>query len=769
MWKWKKWLGKHGKRWKRSGSAPGNALRTGLRLALLAIVPALTGCADSGGEPVYEAEFVDLDIPEAETYYDGIDVDFSLFGDELYYVTQSSGEIDPETGFPEAIYNAYCLQLGEAGEARSLPIEWESDTLMEYFKIQPDRDGNYLAAYKKGNGIYLEKYDDAGVQLFTCQAAMREEAESGQYINEGIAGMAQDGSGNVYIAVKNDIYLLDAKGENCQTVSLETESNWDAVESIACGLDGNVYCTMNRKMYRIESGRAEAMGRVPSNFGMAPVNETELLVADYDKLNLYRMEEDTLTDVVEWQDCDLDAERLLGFTRLEDGSTAVLFWEDPGVRIALIRETDGRGAPRRETVTLGVVSRNDSLRKAALAYNRQGGPYRIKIKQYWDNMLGSGQTIKEASANLNLDIVSGNCPDIVNLQYGSLGSFASKGVLEDLTRFLEESELEKEDFVDAVLEAYTVDGKLLSLPNTFCIRTVAVRSDLVGGKTAWSLEEMMELAESRLLASATKADVLDFCLKMNLSYFMDWEAGTCSFASEEFGRILEFSNRFPLEEREGEDHDQINDRYNKGKVLLYPVNLVSPDEISYVYEGFGWKDVTFIGYPTMDGSSGHRLDGAGGAYAIFAKSPHKEGAWDFLEALQDSEAEGILTFAEGFPTKKEKLEELLAESMEDPYKVDWQSGETETDSKGKPARRPTKTEAFMMPDGSLYERHYYVPLPEEVEELRRLIGLARPAWQDEEVMNIIREETAAYFHGQKSLETVTGLIDNRVGLYMNER
>lgn len=150
---------------------------------------------------------------------------------------------------------------------------------------------------------------------------------------------------------------------------------------------------------------------------------------------------DTLTDVVEWQDCDLDTERLLGFTRLEDGSTAVLFWEDPGVRIALIRETDGRGAPQRETVTLGVVSRNDSLRKAALAYNRQGGPYRIKIKQYWDNMLGSGQTIKEASANLNLDIVSGNCPDIVNLQYGSLGSFASKGVLEDLTRFLEESEL----------------------------------------------------------------------------------------------------------------------------------------------------------------------------------------------------------------------------------------------------------------------------------------------------------------------------------------
>ena len=227
MQEWKKWLGNHGKRnkripWKRGGNAPGNLLRTGLLFPLLAIVPALTGCADSGGEPVYEAEFVDLDIPEADYY--GINIAYSLFSDELYYVTRSSGEIDPDTGFRESTYNAYCLQLGEAGEARSLPIEYESDTLMEYFKIQPDGDGNYLEAYMKDNEIYMEKYDDAGVQLFTRQAAMREEAESGQYINEGIAGMAQDGSGNVYIAVKNDIYLLDAKGENCQTVSLETEA-----------------------------------------------------------------------------------------------------------------------------------------------------------------------------------------------------------------------------------------------------------------------------------------------------------------------------------------------------------------------------------------------------------------------------------------------------------------------------------------------------------------------------------------------------------------
>ena len=78
-------------------------------------------------------------------------------------------------------------------------------------------------------------------------------------------------------------------------------------------------------------------------------------------------------------------------------------------------------------------------------------------------MLGSGQTIKEASANLNLDIVSGNCPDIVNLQYGSLGSFASKGVLEDLTRFLEESELEKYREIRTLLQNLEVPTQFAAL------------------------------------------------------------------------------------------------------------------------------------------------------------------------------------------------------------------------------------------------------------------------------------------------------------------
>ena len=183
---------------------------------------------------------------------------------------------------------------------------------------------------------------------------------------------------------------------------------------------------------------------------------------------------------------------------------------------------------------------------------------------------------------------------------------------------------------------------------------------------------------------------------------------------------------------------------------------------------YKWEDLTFIGYPTIDGSTGHRLDAGGGAYAIFAESPYKEGAWSFLEALQDSEGEAMMVDAVGFPVRKDKLEALFTESMKDPYMMDSLSGEILTDVKGNPIRRSISGTATVR-DGIWYEKSSYVPIPEEIEEIRRLISLASPAWKDENVMTIIREETAAYFHGQKTLDAVVELIDNRVRLYMNEK
>ena len=76
--------------------------------------------------------------------------------------------------------------------------------------------------------------------------------------------------------------------------------------------------------------------------------------------------------------------------------------------------------------------------------------------------------------------------------------------------------------------------------------------------------------------------------RIYLSCFMDWWKGTCCFDSEEFRKILEFSNRWPLKAVWTDDLDEIDVQYSSGKVLLCPLKLSSPDKISYIYEIYDW-------------------------------------------------------------------------------------------------------------------------------------------------------------------------------------
>ena len=58
------------------------------------------------------------------------------------------------------------------------------------------------------------------------------------------------------------------------------------------------------------------------------------------------------------------------------------------------------------------------------------------------------------------------------------------------------------------------------------------------------------------------------------------------------------------------------------------------------------------------------------------------------------------------------------------------------------------------------------------EQIDRAVGfienLHNSAFDDEIIMNIIYEEAESFFQGQKTAEDVTGVIQNRVQLYLSE-
>lgn len=174
--------------------------------------------------------------------------------------------------------------------------------------------------------------------------------------------------------------------------------------------------------------------------------------------------------------------------------------------------------------------------------------------------------------------------------------------------------------------------------------------------------------------------------------------------------------------------------------------------------------VSYIGYPTMDDGSGIMVSTKQDAYAILTTSEHKEAAWSFLEAaiLAQGKEHTLIGGSDisymNFPIMTDQLEEQFAASV----KAAGNKQLTQDDQTG---RRYISTLSFGT--DTIY---CYAPIQEEVDLIWELIDQARPAPKyDETIMNIIQEEAAGYFAGDRDAKMVASTIQNRVQLYLNEK
>ena len=71
--------------------------------------------------------------------------------------------------------------------------------------------------------------------------------------------------------------------------------------------------------------------------------------------------------------------------------------------------------------------------------------------------------------------------------------------------------------------------------------------------------------------------------------------------------------------------------------------------------------------------------------------------------------------------------------------------------------------------GEEFTVEVYAANEEQVARVREMIETAQnEESMNTEILNIISEEASGYFEGQKSVEDVAAVVQNRVQLYMNE-
>lgn len=457
-------------------------------------------------------------------------------------------------------------------------------------------------------------------------------------------------------------------------------------------------------------------------------------------------------EVVKWLECDLNG--LGQICTAEDGK--IISIQNNGDMYELILLEKLRRADVKEKTALTVAMiKNDPLTiEQLMRFNRTSRDYRLEIKIYAENE--SPEALEAAITQFNMDLISGNVGDIVfvtgDLDFTNL---ASKGAFAALDDFLkQDAELDKSDFIDNIVDTLSVDGKLYGIAPYFYLNTLVGKTANVGTGDSWNVSDVKNMMEkhedSVLMYGMQKEDALGMFLRYNMGSYYNSQTGECCFDGESFKKVLEMASTFPGEL----DLDEVNANWDNMSAYANDVRLL--DNYSSYYGFYGLQhyrvifgdEVNLIGYP-VDTGSGTSVSFGNGLYAISSASGKKEAAWQFIRQYLSEEYQtgtydmksGGMT--KGFPIRKDVFEQLIETAMAEAPDTVWMHG------------------------GIKFELE---PLSEaDAEYFRRLIyGVTRNSYIDYKMYKIIMEEADAYFSGQRTVDDVASVIQNRVQLYVDE-
>ncbi|MCM1187701.1 MAG: extracellular solute-binding protein [bacterium] len=433
-------------------------------------------------------------------------------------------------------------------------------------------------------------------------------------------------------------------------------------------------------------------------------------------------------ELLAWMDSDINGYYVANLYLLEDGrlcATVEDWLNDDRVIVALER-TKAEQAPQREELVLATVDGGSGLAAMAVKFNRGNSRYHLTVREY------------ESLSDLYNAVLAKRPLDLIDLSGVNVQRLAARGLLEDLAPYVDRSEaFDRSNFVDGILDVYTFDGLLAGIPAEFMIRTAVGNGALLNNKAGLTLEALYSLADrypgAKAFDGMTGEEMMRFCMMFYEDSFIDWDTGVCRFDSEEFKALLEYTGRFSDSGAalagivSGSGEESLYAKMKRGEVL-FSVKDVTPYALWDDRKLFG-EDAACVGFPTADGRGGHLLIGSD-AYAIAAVSEHKESAWRFIEdSLTREKSELYAQLWLTYPALKKTLEE--------------------------------RVDAAVAGDQFTWD---------DVNVALKLVPDATPFFsaEDDEIIKIINEEAGAYYSGQKRVEDVADIIQNRVRVYVDE-
>ena len=726
--------------------------------------------ADMGGavpekEWAYVPEFITVGDDRASYG------DMQLLGDTVCYISMVS-EVAEEA-------QKICRYSLADRELTQISIQWpieEQNREICSFAFNPDYSvwlivNAYSADYSQLNR-YLCRFDSEGRNL----AALDITQEMGR--GSSVGDMAVDGQGRIYVFTSEHaeegeagVWLYTGDGDYQERLCFGVSETVRLIGTIE-GDDGRFYACISKgespdccTMLEVDfEGKrlTEVDTEFPNVNGLCKGKQYDLLLYDdrfvcgYDFPAEGSGSGQMPEELFAWTDSDINGYFVEDLRTLgEDRYYATVGnWINKDRSIVVLRRTKASDVVPRKNMVLAAVDGGGDLAALAIKFNRSQGQYHIDVADY------------DSLTDLYNAILTKEAVDIINLSGVDVESLSRQGIFEDLMPYLERAQdLAPSDFVEGLLDTYTVNGLLAGIPERFRLETLGGDRGLLEGEPGLTLERLFAIAERNPEAlpvgEVTKEEVMRYLMMFNQDAFIDWETGECRFDSAQFREVLEFANRFPdiLETVPGED--SLPRKTHDGRVLFAIYNMGSLGAFQY-FEGLFGETAAFVGFPTGDGKGGTLLYPRN-AFGITAMSQCKEGAWEFIESILEPgqtermEPEQVYReysyYDDAFPSLKRSLDIIAEYAIEDDRI--W-------------AEEGHSFGGRIYDDGWFMEFHAVTR--EEIDAVLALVKDAKPfrSAEGDEIIKIIGEEAPAFYSGQKSLEDVAEVIQSRVRIYVNE-
>lgn len=732
------------------------------RLAMLTIDPDTGVCT----------ELSNLQLPEVPEGADGSVDCYNMIGSD--------------DGTLWMLVNVYATQY-------ELPDDFDPNTDSKWNYPSTDIGGSYLM-HVAADGSTI-----ASIDLSDTNA---DDTEDGMSSN--LSSFAVDAAGNLYVSDYNNIYVLDAEGNvqfkldgsqyngslnrlNAQQVGVMWYNYTDDVN--AADENGQYFVPID-----LETKDWGEKVKLPSNvWSIFPGDDAYDFYYTYNNnIYGYAAKTDTKEKLVDWLACDVDTNNMSGYAMLSDSRVAALMqdWNtDPTTyQLIVLHRVDASEIKEKKVLTLACMYLDWNLRSMIVEYNKTNDEYRINVVDYSE--YATDDDYNAGVTKLTTEIISGSVPDIFLTSNLPIDKYAAKGVIADLNTFMDGGNgLSRDYFVPQVMSALEKDGKLYELPTSFSVQTAYALSSIASQYDTWNVaavqDAMTQLQEGATVFSNgwTKNTALSNCLSRNLSAFVDWTTGKCEFDSEAFQQLLAFCNSFPAETSDGDGAiayassadiavddamwDSDATRITNGKQLMSTIGMYSFD--SYIWNVYAIRDkITFTGYPTEDGSgSSFELQMP---MAISSVTKYPDAAWDFVcSIIKKMNTIDENNYYYGFPISQAAFDAEMTDIMTEQYQLDENGEQVDWDGDGEPDKA-IRGSYETMENGETVYKDVYALTQEDIDQILGVINSTRSVYDyDQEILDIITDEVAAYFAGDKDVQTTANMIQSRVNLYVQEQ